>query len=72
MERKVPIALPHIRVEVEYNGAKVSQQGTFFIDAVAFLCKAEEAIRNGLDVRDCDQAAQAAIAFNKRQLKKGN
>ena len=37
--------LPHIKVVVEYSGDRVEHIGCHFIDAISFLCKAEEALR---------------------------
>lgn len=43
--------VPHIKVEVSYNGDTVSHQGPFFMDAISFLCRAEEAVRRGMGAK---------------------
>lgn len=37
--------IPHIHVSVTFRGETVVQDGQHFIDAVHFLCRAEEAVR---------------------------
>lgn len=37
--------LPHVEVSVTFRGKTVKQQGCHFIDAIHFLCQAEEAVR---------------------------
>ena len=39
--------VPHIKVSVAFNGEEVSHYGAHFIDAISFLCRAEEALRRG-------------------------
>ena len=39
--------VPHIKVSVTFNGEEVSHYGAHFIDAISFLCRAEEALRRG-------------------------
>lgn len=40
--------IPHVKVEVSFRGETVVQEGAHFIDAVHFLCHAEESVRRGL------------------------
>lgn len=44
--------LPHIKVTVEYNGKVAEHYGAHFIDAISFLCHAEEAVRLGRGVNE--------------------
>lgn len=44
--------LPKIKVTVEYNGKVAEHYGAHFIDAISFLCHAEEAIRRGRCVNE--------------------
>ena len=42
--------LPHVEVSVTFRGRTVKQQGCHFIDAIHFLCQAEEAVRHILSL----------------------
>lgn len=44
--------LPCIKVTVEYNGKVAEHYGAHFIDAISFLCHAEEAVRLGRGVNE--------------------
>ena len=37
--------IPHVSVSVTFRGKTVRQDGCHFIDAIHFLCQAEEAVR---------------------------
>lgn len=43
--------LPHVEVSVTFRGRTVKQRGCHFIDAIHFLCQAEEVIRHILSMR---------------------
>lgn len=43
--------IPHVHVSVTFRGETVEQDGQHFIDAVHFLCHAEEAVRHNLRLR---------------------
>lgn len=63
--------VPHITVKIEYDGKMVSQQGAHFIDAVAFLCDVERAIRYGKNLpkgQTTDDSTQQAIQHNRQLL----
>jgi len=59
--------LPCIKVTVEYNGKVAEHYGAHFIDAISFLCHAEEAVRLGRGVNEPVDISTAEIG--KQNLK---
>ena len=60
---------PHVEVSVTFRGKTVKQQGCHFIDAIHFLCQAEEAVRVILKMRSpVDFAVAKRANENLRRL----
>lgn len=64
--------IPHVHVSVTFRGETIMQDGQHFIDAIHFLCRAEEAVRNNLGFAEPTDCATSNLQReNLRRLLKG-
>ena len=69
MSLPTPTPVPLIKVSIEYKGDKVEYYGSHFIDAISFICKAEEALRINRKLNEpCDISTTEIGRENLRKL----